>query len=159
MSGTVIVYNLGGQEILGKVSVRKAIKNVIKGTYRIIDEVEGATYGPFSMPKAVELTRYIYARWKYERKGVIPYSKKAIFLRDGYECAYCGKYGNTIDHINPKSKGNPASWTNSITACQPCNGKKGARTPQEAGMKLRFSAYVPAFEDAYKWANKRASKK
>ncbi|MDA4120233.1 MAG: HNH endonuclease, partial [Thaumarchaeota archaeon] len=28
------------------------------------------------------------------------------------------------------------NWENIVTACFPCNDKKGARTPEEASMKL-----------------------
>ena len=155
MSDSVIVYNLGGQEVLGRVSLHKAIKNIIKGTYRILETVEGAHIGPFSVPKAVELTRYLYAKWKYDRKGEVPYSKRGVLRRDNYTCAYCGKHGDTIDHILPKWQGNAASWTNSVCACQPCNNKKGGRSPKEAGMKLLYSPHTPSFADAYKWTHEK----
>lgn len=30
-----------------------------------------------------------------------------------------------------------------MAACLPCNNKKGDRTPEEAGMKLRIKPYAP----------------
>ncbi len=42
-----------------------------------------------------------------------------------------------MDHVNPVVKGGPKTWENIVTACRPCNVKKGGRTPDEAQMKLR----------------------
>lgn len=157
MSDSVIVYNLGGQEVLGRVSVQKAIKNLIKGTYRIIEKVEGAHFGPFDLPRAVELTKFLYAKWKYSRKGEVPFSKIGVLRRDNFTCSYCGVKGDrstmTLDHILPKWQGNSASWTNSATACQPCNNKKGGRSPKEAGMKLLITPRIPSFHEAYSWTH------
>jgi len=60
-----------------------------------------------------------YAKW----------SKFNVKLRDEFKCQYCHKkFSNrslTIDHVKPKSLGGKHSWTNSVTACKPCNqGKK-----------------------------------
>lgn len=74
---------------------------------------------------------------------------KNIFIRDDYLCAYCGKRFSTnnlsIDHIIPKSKKGPHTWDNLITACIPCNSKKGDRTLKEAGMSLLYQPYTPQF--------------
>lgn len=53
-------------------------------------------------------------------------------------CCYCGKEGVSveIEHIYPRSKGGTDAWQNLTLACKPCNDRKGARTPDEAGMKL-----------------------
>jgi len=42
----------------------------------------------------------------------------------------------TLDHVLPKSRGGPKTWDNIVSSCHKCNEKKGARTPEEAGMKL-----------------------
>ena len=69
-------------------------------------------------------------------------SKMAIFLRDDFTCAYCGRVLRdselTVDHIVPRSRGGEYSWTNLVTCCPFCNQKKGSRTPEEAGMELLF---------------------
>ena len=73
------------------------------------------------------------------QKDVI-FSRKNIYLRDGYKCQYCNvhcSYGMiTFDHIVPKSKGGTDGWDNIVTACLKCNVKKGNRTPLEANMPL-----------------------
>ncbi|GFN31177.1 hypothetical protein PCURB6_14370 [Paenibacillus curdlanolyticus] len=44
-----------------------------------------------------------------------------ILQRDNYVCRYCGRYGDTIDHVLPKSKGGLSSPMNCVCACSECN--------------------------------------
>ena len=54
-------------------------------------------------------------------------------------CAYCGKRAaSTRDHVFPKSRGGSNHESNLVWACRPCNSRKGARTPKEAGMKIEY---------------------
>lgn len=62
-------------------------------------------------------------------------SKTGVLRRDRYICQYCFEYGDTIDHIHPKSRGGGNNWGNLATACGKCNGEKADMTPEEAGMK------------------------
>jgi 5-methylcytosine-specific restriction endonuclease McrA len=73
----------------------------------------------------------------------VPLSRKALFARDNYECAFCGGHADTIDHVTPKAHGGKHEWANVVAACSPCNHYKADRTPEEAGMKLRFIPFVP----------------
>lgn len=57
--------------------------------------------------------------------------RQMILERDNYTCQYCGEYGDTIDHIIPKSKGGISSFKNCICACKRCNTKKGDLFPEE----------------------------
>ena len=41
-----------------------------------------------------------------------------------------------LDHIVPRAHGGRTSWENVVCSCLPCNLSKGARTPEQAGMKL-----------------------
>jgi hypothetical protein len=152
MSAYVIVYNQGGQERLGRVSLTHAIKLIHQHKATIKEWIEGEFFGPYERPTAIELVRYVFAKWKYARTGVMPFSKRGVLRRDGFECAYCGGKATTVDHIKPKSKGFPASWENSVAACQPCNNKKGDKFLEESGMRLNFQPYKPTFEQAYRWA-------
>jgi len=85
----------------------------------------------YPMPSIVRLTFFV--RVPYKR---IILNRKNILLRDSFQCQYCGKTDLplTIDHIIPRSRGGEYSWENLITACPPCNSKKGNRTPREACM-------------------------
>ncbi|WP_240633282.1 HNH endonuclease [Paenibacillus montanisoli] len=47
-----------------------------------------------------------------------------VLQRDDYVCRYCGKFGDTIDHVLPKSKGGLSSPANCVCACSACNLKK-----------------------------------
>lgn len=74
-------------------------------------------------------------------------SSRSIFRRDNNTCAYCGSHFSdtmlTLDHVQPSSRGGSNDWSNLVSACFPCNNRKGNRTPAEAGMPLKFKPYVP----------------
>lgn len=73
-------------------------------------------------------------------KRKVRLSRRNIMERDDHVCQYCKEKKNqkdlNIDHVLPRSKGGQTKWTNLVTACFKCNGKKANRTPAEAGMKL-----------------------
>lgn len=41
-------------------------------------------------------------------------------------CAYCGRRGGTVEHVEPISSGGPHHWSNLGGACASCNARKGA---------------------------------
>lgn len=91
------------------------------------------------LPFIVTLRQFVYDPYAGFLRANSPIAtKRAILTRDGFQCAYCGGKGTTVDHITPQSKGGENTWENLITACQECNNRKGNRTPEEAGMKLLF---------------------
>lgn len=75
-------------------------------------------------------------------------TKPKLLRRDRHTCAYCGQVHAERDlqceHIVPASRGGAWSWMNLVTACAACNGRKAARTPDEAGMPLLYLPYVPS---------------
>jgi len=75
-------------------------------------------------------------------------TKEKLLQRDRNMCAYCGGVFNPrkleLEHIHPESRGGAWSWMNLVAACRYCNSRKGARTPEEAGMKLLYVPYVPS---------------
>jgi len=80
------------------------------------------------------------------------FSKNKLFRRDRLTCAYCAQRFAERDlqceHIVPESRGGGWTWMNLVTACGACNGRKAARTPEEARMPLVYLPYVPSrFED------------
>ncbi|MBR9813711.1 HNH endonuclease [bacterium] len=78
---------------------------------------------------------------------VPPLTNRALFQRDGHICLYCGeRYRHSDlsrDHVVPTSKGGPDEWENCVTACGPCNRRKGSRSPEKANMKLLAVPYAP----------------
>jgi len=49
-----------------------------------------------------------------------------------------------LDHVLPRSRGGDSVWENVVTACAPCNLKKGDRLPEEASMTLKRQPRPPA---------------
>ncbi len=77
----------------------------------------------------------------------VKFSRHNIYVRDGNRCQYCGKRFSTselsLDHVIPLSRGGPSTWENVVCACLPCNVRKGNRSPDEAGLKLRHVPVKP----------------
>lgn len=141
----VLIMNLGGVEQLGRVSVKHAIKMVYGGKAKITEHDPLRYFGHYPRPRIIELLKYVYSKWKYGKKPT--FSRKGVLRRDKYRCAYCGGHAETYDHIIPQSMGGRSSWMNGVAACFPCNQKKRNRTPQQAGMVLRFKPYEPFLGD------------
>ena len=70
-------------------------------------------------------------------------TKKAVLARDKRTCIYCGRPGTTIDHLQPQSRGGRNRWLNMAACCHSCNNRKADRTPEEAGMKVRWDPWRP----------------
>jgi 5-methylcytosine-specific restriction endonuclease McrA len=64
-----------------------------------------------------------------KKKTAIRFSKHNVFLRDGYECQYCGEDVSrktaTLDHVLPTSHGGKTTFENTVCACSDCNANKG----------------------------------
>lgn len=80
--------------------------------------------------------------WDRFRPTPQAWSRKAyptVFRRDGRACRYCGTTasGMTVDHVEPRAAGGGDEPSNLVVACRQCNSRKGARTPEQAGMRLR----------------------
>ena len=80
-------------------------------------------------------------------KQVVRFSRINVYTRDGFRCQYCGEKKSmrdlNYDHVVPRVKGGPTTWENIVTSCYACNDRKGSRTPEEAGMKLRRKPFKP----------------
>lgn len=80
-------------------------------------------------------------------KAEVKFTRRNIYEHYGYKCAYCGiKYSTNelnLEHVIPRSRGGKTDWANVVTACIPCNLKKGSRLPDEAHMKLLVSPSKP----------------
>lgn len=95
----------------------------------------------FEAPSVIRLLTYVNMPYK----GVM-LSRQNIYKRDNHACVYCGSKDNlTLDHVLPRSRGGKTSWTNLVTACRPCNTRKGDFLPEEIGMTLPFQPYKPSF--------------
>ena len=79
-------------------------------------------------------------------------TKHKLFKRDRGLCAYCGESIQEnqaeAEHVVPNSRGGEYSWMNLVISCRSCNQRKGNRTPEMAGMGLRYAPYQPSlYED------------
>lgn len=129
-STPVLVLNTS-YEPLNYASAQRAICMVIKGIALIEEEQEVVlNCRGFKLPCVVRLRDW---HKPFRRKREL--SRKNIYLRDNYTCQYCGESFHpselTWDHVVPKSKGGRDVWENLVTACQPCNQKKGNRELHE----------------------------
>ncbi|CAM3936581.1 HNH endonuclease [Cohnella lubricantis] len=57
--------------------------------------------------------------------------RRMILTRDNYICHFCGKYGDTIDHLLPRAKGGHTTPVNCVCACNECNQSKADRDLEE----------------------------
>lgn len=73
------------------------------------------------------------------------FSSRNVGRRDQFVCAYTGRHdpkGN-VDHVVPRSRGGRNDWDNVVWASRDVNSRKGAKTPEEAGLKLLRVPRVP----------------
>jgi len=134
---------------LNLVNWKRALCLMAKGKVEVVKDSEetvlssaGKVFRVPTVLRLIKLIRTIY------RAGVA-FSKRNVFVRDGFRCAYCGSHRDrlSIDHIVPKSRGGQTSFENCVAACKACNLKKGGCTPSEAGMFLRTKAFQPTISE------------
>jgi 5-methylcytosine-specific restriction endonuclease McrA len=143
-----IVLN-GDYTFLNTVNWKRAICLVIKEKAEVLKEADNCVRNGFGkvvcrIPLVIKLIKVI--RLIYKNK--VPFSKRNIMVRDNFKCAYCGSSSNlTIDHVVPTSQGGKNEFENCVTSCQPCNNKKGNRTPSEAKMFMVKRPYAPTISE------------
>jgi 5-methylcytosine-specific restriction endonuclease McrA len=128
---TTLVLNTDGNPVsflpLSVISWEEAIKYMVLDKAVVLDwyedwVVHSATWET-NVPAVIMLKEYM------KQKTSVRFSKQNVFLRDGYRCAYCNddvtKKSATLDHILPTSHGGKTTFENTVTACSPCNSKKG----------------------------------
>jgi 5-methylcytosine-specific restriction endonuclease McrA len=90
-------------------------------------------------PSVIRLRRYV----RIPPRNRVPLTRAALMRRDNYKCAYCGRHGETIDHVIPRSRGGQHAWENTVAACQMCNHRKADRLLSELGWTLPVAPAVP----------------
>lgn len=136
----VVILN-ASYEPLGATTVKHAVGMLLRKVAEVEEDDPDKTIGPFPWPRVVRLVRYVSMAWAHRRPA--SFSRGAVLARDRHTCAYCGKHGDTVDHVLPRCQGGETTWLNLVTACTRCNGRKDGRTPEQAGMRLRYQPYVP----------------
>ena len=113
-------------------SWQDAVKAVFLDRVNIVAEYDHCVHSPSStmqLPSVISLKEYV-------KPALYPaFTRFNVFLRDGFECAYCGSADElTFDHVVPRSKGGRTTWDNIVAACSPCNLRKGGRMPRDCDM-------------------------
>lgn len=145
--------------IISVVSWQKGMILLLKGVISPIEfwdePIRSGSGELWQVPKIVVVKKFVK-----HRKEWLP-TKRNIFLRDSYSCAYCGCTNPsdlTIDHVLPRSRKGKDTWENLVASCYSCNSKKANRTPEEANMPLLFEPMNPRNslwdKKAVKWGGK-----
>jgi len=127
-------------EPLHIVTWQRALQLLFQGKVEVVEESDKEVRTvrlTIRVPAVLRLLNYVPLT---RRKEIVRFSRLNIFLRDHCTCQYCGKvFGRnqlTLDHVIPIVQGGKKSWENIVTACKPCNQRKGGYTPTQAGLQL-----------------------
>jgi 5-methylcytosine-specific restriction endonuclease McrA len=128
-------------------SWQDAIKAVFLDRVNIVSEYDFMVRSPtfvMRLPSVVSLKAYV----KPSRTPA--FTRFNVFLRDRFQCQYCGSREDlTFDHLIPRSKGGATTWENVLTACSPCNLRKGNKSTDEIGMHPFQMPYRPSVHDLH----------
>jgi 5-methylcytosine-specific restriction endonuclease McrA len=118
------------------VSWQKGIALFFRGKVDVLEEYEDevrTVSSAYRLPAVVRLR--VPVPFRVQR---IRFSRLNVLRRDGFACQYCGQEGGskdlTIDHVVPKARGGLTAWANVVTACRPCNQRKGDRVLARSGL-------------------------
>jgi 5-methylcytosine-specific restriction endonuclease McrA len=144
---SVLVLN-ATYEPISVVSTRRAVVLLLKEKAELVEAAEAVLRAEnltMRMPLVIRLVYFVRIPYKVS----LPVTRRTVLARDHYTCLYCGRQPArkdlTVDHVVPRSRGGRTVWENVVTACQRCNGRKGDRTPQEAGMAVLSDPARPRY--------------
>lgn len=132
--GYALVLN-ATYESLCVVPARRALLLVLMHKAVAVEESDLVMHSAalsLNAPAVVRLTRYV----RIPYRGPVPLTRRAVFVRDGGRCAYCGTAATSIDHVVPRSRGGRHEWGNVVSACRRCNHVKADRTVADLGWRL-----------------------
>ena len=140
-AGSALVLN-ATYEPLCVISVRRAAILVLTSKAVCVTDGDGVLHSARTVvpvPSVVRLVRYVRVPYRTS----ISLSRRAIFARDEWRCAYCRGPAETIDHVMPRSRGGGHAWENVVAACARCNHTKADKTPAELGWRLLVAPAAP----------------
>ncbi len=124
---------------------QEAVKAVFLDRVNIVSEYDHQIHSPsmaMNLPSVIALKDFI------PQNRSPAFTRFNVFLRDSFACVYCGAaHDLTFDHVMPRSKGGRTTWSNIVTACAPCNLRKGGRTMREAKMFPRSPPRPPTMHE------------
>jgi 5-methylcytosine-specific restriction endonuclease McrA len=137
-------------EPIKRITVRAAAELILRDVVVAVEGVAAKVRSPsttLEIPSVLRLRVY----QNVPRLGQ-QWSRHGVLKRDDYTCIFCGltvgderltRADLTIDHVIPVSRGGKSNWTNTACACDRCNNRKADRTPNEAGMRMRWEPRRP----------------
>lgn len=137
--------NTGGQvtaTLAQMARVARCLPDEMMLAIRELQQTDTATISSFGDLYTVTCRR-IQREFESDRKikmlrGDWSKLRDRILKRDCRICGYCGGRATAVDHIIPRSRGGSNEVSNLISACKSCNSTKNDKTPEEAGMVIRF---------------------
>jgi len=147
MTGSVLVLN-ATYEPLNVTSVWRACSLVLSRKAEVLEAAPDRVIRSPSMtlphPVVIRLVAYV----KVPRFTARRITRRALFARDANTCQYCGSGARlTLDHVTPRSRGGTSAWENVVTACAPCNLRKGSKSLRQSGLSLRKPPRAPISEE------------
>jgi 5-methylcytosine-specific restriction endonuclease McrA len=143
----VLILNADAQPLsllpLSTIGWQSAVKSYFQDKVKILHSYEHVLHAAnfqMKMPSIVMLTEY------QKSPKTAKFTRKNLYLRDSNTCHYCNKKFNsgelTIDHVIPRALGGRANWLNTVSACGPCNSRKG-----DTLIKPIRAPYRPSWHD------------
>lgn len=134
-------------------SWQDTVKAVFGGKVTVVDVYPGvfirAVNLEIALPSVIAMNEYIP-----QNNQRPAFTRRNVFLRDGYRCQYCSQLFHTkdlsLDHYVPRCMGGRLNWENAVTSCKKCNGRKGSLLPSDlhaVGMKVLCEPRVPTKYD------------
>jgi hypothetical protein len=126
-----------------EMSRRKAIRAVAAGRAEVLDPADFGRHSKLQGP--IHLVIFPHAQACPDAKLLLGRLERRVLKRDNHVCQYegCHHKATTVDHVIPVCQGGGSTWQNLVACCLPCNQKKGGRTPDQAGMKLKATPKGP----------------
>jgi len=116
-------------------SWQDTVKAVFMDRVNVVHEYDHQVHSPslaMRLPSVIALKDYV----PLHRRPA--FTRFNVFLRDSFSCQYCAggfrAEDLTFDHVVPRSRGGRTTWDNVVTACAPCNLRKGHRLPKAVRM-------------------------
>ncbi len=147
----VLVLN-ASYEPIGVVSWRRAVVLMLSDVVDLTEpDAEGRLIRSagglvIERPAVVRCRRMVPA----VRNRPVPWTRANLRIRDQGICQVtgCNKPGNSIDHLQPVSRGGDASsWLNTALMCARMNQTKSDRTLDEVGWTLKVRPRAPMMRE------------
>lgn len=114
---------------LSVIGWQEAIKLLFMDKVLVIEEYDN--WVVHSPSQHIKVPAVCVTKGYFNSKKVVRFSRRNLYMRDLFKCQYCAETFEfkalTIDHVVPRASGGKTTWENCVTACKPCNHKKGSK--------------------------------